>query len=64
MSDDRKWYRRNWEWDRIRANEGAGERVWYDGRNTMRLWAQNYAEARGWTVALTPPQRQKGSKRG
>ena len=35
----------------------------YWQRARMRRYAKDYAELRGWTVALTPPQRQKGQTR-
>lgn len=56
-----KAYRKRWVserrfWRRNRAR--------LHSRIDMRMQAQWYAEARGWRVALTPPQRQKWSKRG
>ena len=34
----------------------------HTSRSKMRAVAWKYAAARGWTVALTPPQRQKGKR--
>ena len=51
-------------WQTFREKRGDSDWDKFRYRNEMRWDAWRYAGLRGWTVALTPPQRQKGSKRG
>ena len=56
-------FREIWQDQRGDIFIGAGPWKEFNIRNEMRWNAWRYAGCRGWTVALTPPQRQKG-KRG
>lgn len=53
-------FRGIWQKNRQKRDGGRDD---FNNRNEMRWAGWRYAEFRGWTVALTPPQRQKG-KRG
>lgn len=58
MIDEAKAERRRWQKKRV-AVAGKRDLFALRFRVEMRQQAQWYAEARGWQVALTPPQRQK-----
>lgn len=52
------WNKSNWSWARRRwHNDAADERDGMMARFDMRWFSKNYAMRRGWTAALTPPQR-------
>jgi len=55
MTSETEFYRSRWQGRRIQPIFGeCGD---FFRRQDMRLMAQWYAIARGWTVKLTPPQR-------
>lgn len=52
-------YKGIWRYNRRGIGRlGMQSADFYD-RNNMRAQAHSYAQARGWKVALTPPQRRK-----